>query len=65
MPLSHHPPQTEFWERAGWVITSRGPESRPSRRGGFGYQADPTLGLEEKRPIGRFHAHFDPSASLA
>lgn len=49
MPLSHHPPQTEFWERAGWVITSRGPESRPSRRGGFEYQADPTLGLEREK----------------
>lgn len=58
IPLSHHPPQTEFWERAGLVITSRGPGSRRSRHEGFGYQVDSTSGYREV-PISGFLAHSD------
>lgn len=58
IPLSHHPPHTEFWDRAGLVITSRGPGSSRSRHEGFGYHVNSTSGYREV-PIRGFLSHFD------
>lgn len=52
------PPQTEFWDRAGLVITSRGPGSRGSRHEGFGYQVDSTS-CYIAGPISCFVSPFD------